>query len=188
MSSCVGVPVNAWKILRSRYLLNRPWMRLREDAVERPDGAPMDVHIVEYPDWTCVVPLTDDGRLVLVEQYRHGIGRTCLEPPGGVRDPGEAPLDAARRELLEETGYAADAWELLGRAAPDPVRFTNEATAYVATGARRVAAPALDPTEDIAVRLVALTELPGLIAEGAIPHAMHLLALAWARERGYLPR
>lgn len=176
------------KITASRYLLRRPWMRLREDEVMREDGATSTWHVVEYPDWACVLPLTPDGRIVLVEQHRFGVARACLELPGGVQDDGEAPLDAARRELREETGFTAEAWTRLGAAAPDPARFTNHATVFVATGARRTHAPRPDADERLAVHLLAPDALAEAVAAGAMPHAVHLLGLAWARERGYLPR
>ena len=180
-------PPAPWERLSSRTLVAHPWLTLREDRVRLPSGLILDAyHVVEVPSWACTLALTDDGHAVLVEQYRHGIGQSSLELPAGALDPGEAPLEGARRELLEETGYAAERWTPLGHTAPEPGRKTAWAHLFVAEGARRVAAPTLDATEDLALRLVPAHTLPDLAAQGGIVHAVHALVILLAAGRGML--
>jgi 8-oxo-dGTP pyrophosphatase MutT (NUDIX family) len=162
-------------------------MTLREDRVRLPSGHVLDeYHVAEYPDWACVLALTADGRAVLVEQYRYGIDRVCLELPAGALDAGEDALTAARRELREETGYEAARWTPLGRYAVEPGRHTNWGHAFVAEGARRVGAPAHDAGEDLAVRLVPAEGLVGLVEAGRIVHGVHVAAVMAAAVHGWL--
>ncbi len=176
-----------WRVLHTRYLLKRWWMNLRVDRVQLPDGTEIEeFHVVEYPDWACVVCLDREGHLVLVRQYRHGIGRTLLECPAGAVGPAEEPLAAAQRELLEETGYAAEEWIYLGRCAPEPSKHTNYAHLFVARGARPVQPPQLDHTEDLSVHRVPIEEAFRQAEDGDLAHGIHLTALFWARQRGLL--
>lgn len=173
--------MHEWKVLESRYLLKRWWMNLREDRVLLPNGTEIDeFHVIEYPDWCSVVCFTARGELVMVEQYRHGIGRMSLELPAGAMEPGEPALDAARRELLEETGYDAEQWTPLGRCAPEPSKHSNYAYLFRADGAVKIDEQDLDATEHMAVRLVDPADLPRLIQEGDIVHGIHVAALLMA--------
>ena len=133
-----------------------------------------------------MLALTDDGDAALVEQYRYGVGRVLLELPAGALDPGESPEAAARRELLEETGYQAREWRSLGRLAVEPGRHTNYGHLFVALGCRRVAAPALDPAEDLRQRLVPAGQLADRVQAGEIAHGIHAAAVFWALSRGWL--
>lgn len=176
-----------WTTLASETLLARWWMTLRADRVRLPDGHVIDeYHVAEYPDWACVLALTDGGEAVLVEQYRHGVGRVLLELPAGMVDPGEDPAAAARRELAEETGYRARQWDRLGALAVEPGRHTNYGHVYVARGCERVAAPRLEPGEDLRVRAVPARTLPDLVERGEIAHGIHAAAVFWAQARGWL--
>ena len=92
-----------WKVLKSEYLFNRPWLTVRRDCVELPDGRQNpEFYVLEYPDWVNVIAITEDGQFVMERQYRHGLGKTCFEIPAGVMEKGETPLDAAKRELVDE--------------------------------------------------------------------------------------
>ena len=176
-----------WTTLATETLVDRWWMRLRVDRVRIPGGPVLDeYHVVEYPDWACALALTDTGEAVLVEQYRHGVGRALLELPAGMIDAGEASEAAARRELLEETGYEAHQWDALGRLAVEPGRHTNYGHVFVARGCRRVAEPAAEATEDLRVRVVPARSLPGLVESGRLVHGIHAAAVFWAQARGWL--
>jgi 8-oxo-dGTP pyrophosphatase MutT (NUDIX family) len=122
----------------------------------------------------------------MVEQYRHGVGRASLELPAGAVDEGEDPLQAARRELLEETGYEAAEWITLGRCAPEPSKHTNYAHLFVARRARRLQDQRLDASEAISVRLLAPADVLHLADTGRILHGTHLTTLFWAHFRGLL--
>lgn len=177
-----------WTTLSSRYLLRRKWMNLRMDHVRLPHGAEMEeYHVLEYPDWAAVICITTDGRYVLVEQFRYGVGQVSLEFASGAVDPGEDPEAGARRELLEETGYAARELHYLGRCAPDPSKDTNFAHLYVATEAVRVAEPQLDAGEDLRVVLLTQEELEESVFSGRVIHGIHLAALWLGEKRGLLP-
>lgn len=129
------------------------------------------------PEWVNVAAFTRDGELLMVEQYRHGIERSTLEIVGGVVDPGEEPAEAARRELLEETGFAADSWVPLGSVAPNPAIQDNRCHFFLALGCRAVAELALDPSEELRVWAVPWAEAEALLREGRIDHALVQVAL-----------
>ncbi len=180
-------PINPWKVLESRYILRRKWMDVREDRVQLPSGAIIDeFHVLEYPDWVCVIPVTDDRNVVLVDQYRHAIQRVCLELPAGVIDAGETALQAAKRELLEETGYAAPEWIPLGRCSPEPSRHSNSAYYFLARGAYRSANPTPEDSENVRVRLESVSSLPELIEREEIVHGVHAAAILTAVHKGEL--
>jgi 8-oxo-dGTP pyrophosphatase MutT (NUDIX family) len=134
---------------------------------------------IDASDWVNVVPITRDGQLVMIRQFRHGSGEITLEVPGGIVDPGERPSEAAARELLEETGYRAGALAPIGRANPNPALFGNRVHSFLARDARRVGAIRNEGTEETAVELVPVATLRQRLREGAIDHALVLVALYW---------
>lgn len=141
-------------------------------------------YVLEGADWVNVIPITAEGRVVLVKQWRHGAQEVTLEIPGGIIDPGETPQAAAARELLEETGCEADAVELLGEVSPNPAIHSNRCFTYLARGTRFVQHPTLDTadghgTEEIEVVTVSREELTRLAAAGRIRHALVMVALYW---------
>jgi 8-oxo-dGTP pyrophosphatase MutT (NUDIX family) len=181
------VPIDPWETLASKTLIERWWMTLREDRVRLPNGTVLDeYHVLHYPDWACAIPVTDAGQVVMVEQYRYGVERLSLEFPAGAVDPDEDVEVAARRELLEETGYEAERWTYLGKGAVEPGRHTNYGHVFVAQGAQRVAAPDLEDAEDLRVRLVPVADLPTRVADGSITHSTHIAAVFWALHEGLL--
>lgn len=147
--SKTATTVAPWKVLSSKYAYRDRWLALRSDTVELPNGHVLDpYHVIEQPDWVAALALTHDGKIVLVEEYRHGCGQTVVELPGGTADkPGEPTLETVKRELLEETGFAADEWHALGSFFTNAPRFTNRVHCFLALDARRQAAPKLDAGE-----------------------------------------
>ena len=144
-----------WTILSSEYLIRRPWLTARRDVAQLPDGRiNQEYYVLEYPDWVNIIAITDDGKMVMERQYRHGLGNTCYELPCGVIEPGESALEAAKRELLEETGYAGGQWTEWMHLSPNPATSTNMAHSFLATGVKKVADQKLDATEDIQVYLL----------------------------------
>ena len=143
---------------------------------------------IDADDWVNVVPVTPEGEIVMVRQYRHGAQKVTLEIPGGIIDPGEAPGAAAARELLEETGYRGEVAELLGTVNPNPAVFGNRCFSFVVRGAREVAAIQNSATEETVVERVPAADLPRLLTRGAIDHALVVAALHWyALKEGSAP-
>ncbi len=143
-------------------------------------------HLIHGPHWAAVLCLTRDREVVLVRQYRHGMGGPSLELPAGVLEAGEAPLDGARRELREESGFDAESIEPLISIVPEPARSSTRAHFFFARGAARVFELALDSSEDLEVLLVPVPEVLELIDHGQIVHAAHISAILLAWRRGLL--
>ena len=142
-------------------------------------GAPPDVlaYVIDCPDWVNVVPLTADGGVVLVRQYRFGVDRVTYEVPGGVIDADEEPSTAAMRELREETGHRAGALSPLGVVAPNPAIQSNRCHMFVARDCRLVDAVDFDEHEDIDVEVVTRAEALRMVHDGRIEHALAQVAL-----------
>ena len=165
--------IKPWERIESTRRGDYKVFHVREDASRSPrSGAVHSFYVIESSDWINVVPLTPEGKVVCVRQYRHGAERITLEIPGGMVDPGETPAEAARRELREETGYEAEAIVPLGYVEPNPAIQNNACHLFLASGACPAGAQRLEGTEDIDVVLVDPAEVPRLIAEGQITHAL----------------
>jgi len=148
------------------------------------ESLPRDVYVYQCPDWCNVVAETDDGHLVMVFQYRYGTDEVSLEIPGGVIDPGEDPMAAARRELREETGYEAEHWELLSVVDPNPAFQGNKCWSFLARGAKKTTETAFDDLEDLELALVRTSKIPGLLDNCEIKHGLVVVALeTWLRRR-----
>ncbi|GAA4780189.1 NUDIX hydrolase [Olivibacter ginsenosidimutans] len=136
-----------------------------------------EYYVLEYPNWVNIVALTRDNEVILVKQYRHGAGKEFLEIPGGVIDEGEDALTAAKREMLEETGYTFDSLEKLVDLYPNPATSTNITTTFLAKGGVKVKEQDLDDQEEIDVLLVSIDEVKQLLKENKIGQALHAAAL-----------
>lgn len=177
-----------WRVDSSEIIIDRPWLRVRQERVTLARGTSIaEFHVIESPSWAAALALTADGQAVIVAQYRHGARGTSVELPAGVIDPSEEPLAAARRELLEETGYESDEWEHLLTVNTEPSRHTSQAWFFVAKNARRAGAPRQEATEDIEVRTVTFAQLVSLALDGGVRHGVHVGAILTAAARGLLP-
>ncbi len=162
-----------WKILESRY----QFPKFRIDSCELPGGKPYKAYVFEFDSWANVVALTKNNEVVLVKQYRHGVQEVLLELPGGVVDDGEKPLEGAKRELMEETGYSAGNIIEIGRIYPNPAIQQNTLYCYLATEVELTGEQHLDEAEEIEVQLIPLDELVEMAAQGKFLHALHVAVL-----------
>lgn len=178
----MGEAAGGWRILSSTYVVKDRWLTLRADECRNAAGETIaPYYVLEYPPWVNVLALTPENEVVVISQYRHGVRRTILELPGGAFDEEDGSLvEAARRELLEETGYAAEGWRETGSLWANPVNCTNRMHCFVAFGARRVAEPQREQSEEIEVALMGLEELRVRAFRGELGHPHHVAALFFA--------
>jgi 8-oxo-dGTP pyrophosphatase MutT (NUDIX family) len=174
-----------WKILSSEYLFSDRWFTVRRDKCETPGGKIVDPYYVyEFPTWAAAVPVTEDGKIVMIRQYRHALGETGIELPGGCVDDTDSNLqEGMARELLEETGYSFSAYKYLGRISPNPSSNNNLLHMYLATGGKKVAKQQLDENEEIEVLLLTIDEVKQLLRENKIIQAMHVSCILYALEK-----
>src|SRR5215204_1232706 len=173
-----------WKVLESEYLFNEPWLTVKKEKCELPNGRLMPAYyILEYPGWVSGFALTKDGKVVMVKQYRHGLGLISTELPGGVIDKGETPEVAIARELKEETGYVFESFEFLGKICANPATTNNYMYMFVARGGEKVADQSLDDTEDVEVVIYTIEEVKHMLRDHQIVQALHTSTIFYALER-----
>jgi ADP-ribose pyrophosphatase len=174
-----------WKTLSSEYLFNDLWFKVRKDKCETPGGKIVEPYYVyEFTDWVTALALTEDGKVVMVKQYRHALGETCIETPGGCVDATDQNFEEAiARELLEETGYSFSSYEYLGKISANPSTNNNLMHMFLAKGGKKVAAQKLDGNEEIEVALFEIDELKQLLKENKIVQAMHVTCIMYALEK-----
>lgn len=165
--------------LKTEVAFTTPWFDLLAKTM-KPGEAPY--YSLRLPDYTAVVAITEEHRVLAVRQYRPAVERYTIELPAGLVDAGETPEAAARRELLEETGYQAGGLEVLGPMLPDTGRLGNRIWTCVATGVRPVEGRA--PESEIEVLSYSPPELARAMAEGEFDHALHVAVLMLAVVRG----
>jgi 8-oxo-dGTP pyrophosphatase MutT (NUDIX family) len=162
-------PGSGWRVLSSSYPIASPFLRLRSDVIELPSGTIIQNYYVrETHGFSVIFALTEDERVVLVRQYKHGAARVVLELPAGAINPGEPALACAQRELAEETGYVGDPPELIGSYLADPTNSNGWFHLYLVRNAAPRVAVSFDPTEDISVEFARPGELRAMVRDGRI--------------------
>ena len=184
-----------WKELKTEHLLQNQWLDFRKSTYQLPDGTVFEPYYsYSRRDYTVIVPFDTDGRLICVRQFRHGIRALTTEfPAGGIErsdgkeygapEAAENTLDAAKRELLEETGYTSDRWTHLLTIPSHATISDNYAYVYMAKGCRRVSDQHLDATEFLHVLRFTPNEIDAMIEKGAFQQAVHVMAWLLAKSR-----
>ena len=166
-------------VLKSEYLFRRPWLTVRSETIELPNGHIVpEYYVLEYPDWVNTIAVTREGKYIFVRQYRHGLKQRLIELCSGVCDSSDAtPLDTARRELLEETGYGGGTWRELMVISANPSTQNNMTHCFVATDVEIVSSPHLESSEDLSVVLLTEAEVREMLKRDEIKQALHAAPL-----------
>lgn len=174
--------IRPWKIIGSKSLY--PGIRL--DTCELPNGHVLDAHLLDYDDEIMVFALTGDQEVVLIRQYRHGVQKVILELPGGSVDDGESALEAAKRELMEETGYASDIFIEVGCISPNPAIYTNKIYSFLAMDVEQTGKQRAYDAEMSEVVLTPLEEMLAMAQRGELLHSLNISTIFHVL--GYLNR
>jgi len=173
-----------WRIVASDIVIETPHLRLRRDDIVLPDGSRInDYYVRESRGFAVIFALTPDERVVMVRQYKHGVGRQLLELPAGAIDPGESPLGCAERELAEETGYRGGPPELLATFVTDPTNSDACFHLFLVREAVPAGSQHLDPTENIEVSLASLDQLLRFARDGSIEVSSHVASIYFVLDR-----
>jgi len=172
--------IKKWEIQSEEVEYETPiFTLLKRDCRSANQDKQHGFYIIKAPDWINIVPVTSNGEIVLVKQYRHGIHELTWEIPGGAVDSDDGdPMIAAKRELAEETGFTSDHWESLGSVSSNPAIFTNECHFYIAWDCELTSDQNLDPFEEIEVKTVPVKEFLQQVSEGEIHHSLIVAAVA----------
>ncbi|MEP7277652.1 MAG: NUDIX hydrolase [Bacteroidota bacterium] len=170
-----------WKTISSEYINKHIFFTARRDRCLRSDGTLIDpYYVVELPVSATALPVTENGEVVLVKQYRHPINETIIETPGGFIEEGEDAATGLKRELLEETGYSFTHIEPLGRVAANPGLLNNFTELFLATGGKKTNPQQLDHNEEIEILLVSMDELIRMLLAGEIKQSLHVNCIFYA--------
>ena len=173
-----------WKVISSKYLHKEPWLTVRKEKCELPNGKIVpEFFVIEYPDWVNAFALTEEGKVIMVKQYRHGIGEVGIELPGGVAEKGETPEEAVRREMKEETGYEFKTCEYLGKISANPSTTNNLTHMFLATGGKKTAEQKLDEMEDLELEFMSVAEVKELVRQNKIMQSLHVNCIMYALDK-----
>ena len=179
--------IRHWEILNRKTLHDFKLMQIEAKEVRSPrTGKSMEVMAMHFPDWVVVLALTAKQEVIMVHQYRHGTEEVHLELPGGLVDPDDSsPLQAAQRELLEETGYRSSDLHIIGECFPQPAILSNKCFVCLAMDAEFQQAQALDEGEDLEVIKIPMADISFKIHNNTIDNGMALLAFYyfWMRKK-----
>ena len=170
--------IKKWEVLERKTVLKDKWIDSEASKCRLSDGTVIEPFYVNHiPDFAVIVPVTEEGKIVLVRQYRHGVEEVLLELPAGCMEPGEEPEVSAHRELSEETGYTGGAWKFLFKLCPDASKSSNYAWCFVAEGVKKTQGQHLDETEELEIVEMTIPEVRKALREGKFVQAVHTAVL-----------
>ena len=174
-----GINIMKWKCLKSEYVINDNWLKVRKDTVELPNGTIIkDYYVVEKKSVSLVVAMDNDNRVILTTEHKYPVNALHIGLPGGTFDnENDNPLDVAKRELLEETGYASNHWKSLGVVSEYTTKDTHKVHLFVAKDVYKVAEQKLDITEEIKFEFVPLDKAVTMCINNEIELAAGIVAL-----------
>lgn len=162
-----------WIEISSKEILTAHVFRFIQKVRQTPDGKKEGTFdVLQCRNWINILAFDENENLIMVRQYRHGINELSLEFPAGVIDQGEAPLDAAIRELQEETGYSSSDWQEIGKLNPNPAFIDNECRFFLARNCKKTHETNFDYFEEIETELYKLSEVKEMIAQNKIGHSL----------------
>ena len=158
-----------WKIKKTERILDSEFVKVDKDDVTLPYGREIpDFNKVTIKDCGVIVAITSDNHIILKKEYRHCYGKELIEVPAGILEDGEDPLETAKRELEEKTGYVGKKWTYLGKTVESPAKLTNYMYIYLAEDCEKSSSQKLDYGEDIEVIEVSLNETVEMIMKNEI--------------------
>lgn len=171
-----GIP--PWSVKRSRMILKNRWIKVRADECTTSDGTVISpYYVLEYPDWVHMVVINNNNQVLIVEQYRHGAGEVCFElPVGTLEKEDKNPLEGAKRELIEETGYTGN-FSLVGQTSPNPATHSNSIYTFLVQNPVKLCQPRDDCKEIINYRFIDIEQVYKMIDEGKFQQALHISSL-----------
>jgi 8-oxo-dGTP pyrophosphatase MutT (NUDIX family) len=177
--------VNPWKTLESRYIHADRWLTLRADRCLTPEGHTVEpYYVIEAKEWVHVFAINKQSEVLITQQYRHGAGVICHELPcGEVEETDICVVEAAKRELLEETGCTGTHFELVGSSFANPARQTNRIYSFICYDTTVVREPSPDENEVLDFKFIRLDELFKLIENGNFSQSLHLGSVFLALHR-----
>lgn len=180
------MPEETWEVLRSKVALDKPpFLKVEMEHVRLPNGREIEEWPIVYArDYVNAVVLNEAGEVMVLEGYKHGLRASSWQVMGGYLEEGEDPLDAVKRELLEETGYASEHWEKLGSFVVDANRRVGTGHFYLARNTRVVAQPSHDDLEGFAIKWVSIAEMNQALFDGRIALMAYAVNIALALLRG----
>ncbi|MEZ6013650.1 MAG: NUDIX hydrolase [Planctomycetota bacterium] len=179
-------PFAPFEVLRTERIYDSPWCGLRRDVLRLDDGREQEHHVFEVGDAVCVLPIRADGQVVMIGQFRHPHGKTHWEVPAGRMNVGEAPEEAAARELREETGYRAGRLVRMPGFHPTNGISAHWSFLFVALDCELEGELELDPCERLIVQTFTQSQCGALLREGRIEDGFSALALLYGFQLGHL--